>query len=336
MKKRKDGRYMKMITIDGKRHAFYGKTQSEVYQNIREHESKKEIGRTFSEVADEWQEAHEKKVVYSTMAAYYPATRRAKEYFGDMPLKEITPKMVNTFILSFCQSDPSKKTAYHQLTVVSMILKNGIISGDIDSNPAQYVKLPNGLSKINRELPSDEDLETIKNSLEVPFGKFAYMILYTGIRRGEALALTYEDIDFDKLTICINKSLAYNKAVPYLKTPKTKSGERSIPLLDPLKILLKNSDKRSGLIFESSQGGFMPDAQYQRHWEKYQRLTGVSCTAHQLRHAFATIIFEAGVSSKDAQHLLGHADISTTNNIYTHIREQKQKDTAQKINAYIK
>ena len=59
----------------------------------------------------------------------------------------------------------------------------------------------------------------------------------------------------------------------------------------------------------------MTEVQFQRQWELYQRETGLSITPHQLRHAYATILFEAGLDPKDAQKLLGHANISTTRDI---------------------
>lgn len=79
----------------------------------------------------------------------------------------------------------------------------------------------------------------------------------------------------------------------------------------------------------------MTKTQFQGRWNKYVKESELQCTAHQIRHAYATIVFEAGISSKDAQHLLGHADITTTNNIYTHIKESRKKETALKLNAFL-
>ena len=77
----------------------------------------------------------------------------------------------------------------------------------------------------------------------------------------------------------------------------------------------------------------MTEVQFQRQWELYQRETGLSITPHQLRHAYATILFEAG--PKDAQELLGHANISMIRNIYTHITQSHKAKTAAILNASI-
>src|SRR5699024_8011245 len=86
------------------------------------------------------------------------------------------------------------------------------------------------------------------------------------------------------------------------------------------------------LIPEGAPGDFVfspdpkhpiSDSQRRKGWVKFQKEIGISCTPHQLRHAYATLLYESGVDEKTAQKLLGHSDIATTLNIYTHIREQK-------------
>lgn len=74
---------------------------------------------------------------------------------------------------------------------------------------------------------------------------------------------------------------------------------------------------------------------YDAKWNRFLSATGLDITAHMLRHTYATILFEANINVKDAQSLMGHADISTTNNIYTHIRENRMSQTAEKLNAFL-
>ena len=79
----------------------------------------------------------------------------------------------------------------------------------------------------------------------------------------------------------------------------------------------------------------MTEGQARNKWKDYLAATGLQITPHQLRHAYATILFDAGIDDKDAQELLGHANISTTRDIYTHISKSRFEKTAQKLNAAI-
>ena len=76
----------------------------------------------------------------------------------------------------------------------------------------------------------------------------------------------------------------------------------------------------------------MDSGQYERMWKRWQKATGLTLTAHQIRHGYATILWEAGIPAKDAQTYLGHAQLSTTMDIYTHIRDGRKAETDSRIN----
>ena len=74
---------------------------------------------------------------------------------------------------------------------------------------------------------------------------------------------------------------------------------------------------------------------FRDRWAEYCQAIGHDITAHQLRHGFATILFEAGVEDKDAQELMGHSSIAVTRDIYTHIRQSRRTQTAEKLNGFL-
>lgn len=156
------------------------------------------------------------------------------------------------------------------------------------------------------------------------------MIYYTGLRRGEAEGLRYEDIDREAKRIHISRSVYNVSTTPHNKDTKTEAGERSLPLLDALAEALPN--KKSGYVF-SDDGGTTPtpDCKIQRRYEAYQQRTGVSVTPHEIRHGYATALHEAGIDYKTAQELLGHAQLSTTMDIYTDILDKTIDDAANKM-----
>ena len=330
MKKRKDGRYEQSIKIDGNRHVFYGRTIQEVRRKMVEFQEKKEKGPLFSQVADEWQAEKEKQVTSGTMKPYIPAVARAKKRFDGAHITEITSKQIHNYILSVAEKGLSAKTVSNQLSVLGMIFRKAMIDGYIESSPTEVVKIPAGLKRTARELPSDDDIIKIYNAKDSPFWLYAFLVMHTGLRRGEALALTYQDIDRENGVISINKTVWWdNLKRPQIKAPKTKAGIRTVPLLPPLAEALPPLD--IGYVFPGEGNGLMGENDYARRWKEFSQAAGISCTAHQLRHMMATFCFEAGLDEKDAQDILGHADISTTHKIYTHIRDSRRKSNFDKL-----
>ena len=336
MYKRPDGLYEKGITINGKRVRFRGKTEREVLQKIAEYHEKEENGRTFEDVADDWYEKISREIQPTTLKrSYDPLYKRAVNHFGDMYIKDIKAKDINSFVSTIITL--SQKSVRNHLSIVKQILDYGVLVGEIESNPAIYVKIPKGLSKTKRQMISKEQIELINNNIDYPvFGMFAYFLLYTGCRRGEALALKWSDIDFKNNIINIDKSVYYNSNKAEFKGTKTDAGTREIILLNNLAEKLKGRHNKQHFVF-SMDGGTTPLTQSQalKGWAKYCEHIGLEdVTPHMLRHTYASILYEAGIDVKSAQDLLGHADIQTTQNIYTHITKDKKAETANKLNAH--
>lgn len=317
----------------GKRIHFYGHTDREIDDQIMEYTSQQERGRLFKEVAKEWKDQHFPTLAHNTLRGYNPAYARAVDHFGDDPIRRIRPQDVKSFINDFARGGRAKKTVTTQLQMVSMICSYGVESGDIDFSPCDHISVPKNLSKQRREAASPEDEARVKASAGVWL--LPYLILYTGLRKGEALALTREDFNFNAKTIRVSKSVYHESNYPKIKRPKTSAGVRTVPILDPL---LKELPRRwTGYLF-SPDGGETPlaEGQYQILWREYARQTGVTATAHQLRHSYATMLFECGIEVKDAQDLLGHSTAAMTQDIYTHLRDKRKEDTANILNQKLK
>lgn len=332
MTHRQDGLWQEAVKIKvngrTKYKYFYGKSKTIVNQKIaafNAEQEEKAKGRTFETVADDWWEKAEPEIAENTKKGYRPALRRAKEHFDKLYMKDIRPADINAFITSYVKDNhAADKTARTQLGVVNMICKYAVACGDIDTNPARDISVPKNLPKTNRDMPSEADIKAVKASVGLPFGLFAFMAMYTGCRRNELLALTWDDIDLKERTISINKSLYQTIGGRIgVKRPKTEKGIRVLPILNALLPHLNPSD---GPVFANpTTGGYIHDGTFTLLWRRYKDASGVACSPHQLRHCYATMLFEAGVSESDAQELLGHAQISTTKDVYTHIRESRKK-----------
>ena len=156
---------------------------------------KLEKGKTFIEVAEEWDNKHAPTLAVQTYARNKSLIRYAKEYFGTQLIKSITPNQINNFLDSRISLGFASKTISNQLSVLNTIFKYACINNYIQINPCQYITVPRGLPKSKRRIPTEEEINIIKNSYDVEFGLLAYFLLYSGLRKGEILALTYGDID---------------------------------------------------------------------------------------------------------------------------------------------
>lgn len=341
LKKRADGRYVKNVTDPktGKRKSIYGKTERELNRNVLAFYERCDHGRYFSEVADDWWDDTEQRISPNTVHGYDVAMRRAVEEFGEFPIGDITTKDIQQFIKAFAgtgSAQYSRKTVSNQLLIIRQIFAWAVEEGELDSNPATDVKLPKGLKSGKRTAASSSDEEIIKQTPDLWL--LPYFILYTGLRKGEALALTGADIDLEARTISVTKSVYFESNIPYIKEPKTEAGTRIVPILAPLLPHLPKKLKKDEYLFPSSKSPKKPMARsfYMIKMEQYQKATGTKFGVHQLRHSYASILYECGIDPKTAQALLGHADIETTLGIYTdfsHAADANRIRAAKKLDA---
>ena len=231
-------------------------------------------------------------------------------------------------------------------------------------NPVQNVKLPEGMPKAKqREAPEDEIVHKIRTHVETAyFGMFAFFLICTGFRRGEALAVRWKDVDFSKGTITCGETISHRSGTAKTAPPKTAQGYRVVPLLPALAEALERPQGAKDtdyVFFGEDPAKPMPQSTYDRRWLHYCKDMGFvtdepetrtskqgkvyvvhnykpSLTAHDLRHGYATMLFEADVDAYTAKTLLGHADIETTMAIYTHLRSRKKQESIDKLKEYSK
>lgn len=328
LKKRADGRYVRVIKDErtGKRVYFYGTSEREINKKIFDYQTRSERGRLFAEIAGEWWSLKHDSYASQSLKAFKPAYERALSEFGETPIKEIIPRDISAFLKKLAQFYKlSKKTIANQRTILNQIFEYAILENDIMYNPCTSVPLPNAKAGEHRSAASRQDEETVKNTPDIWL--FPFIALYTGMRKGEILALQWGDIDFDKSIIYVTKSVYHQGDRAYIKAPKTKESIRAVPLLAPLReqlISLRAKDDK----YVISDDGTKPltNRRYLTLFKRYKEQTGIMCTAHQLRHSFATIAIENGVPMKSVQEILGHQQLSTTLDIYTDFREKALRD----------
>jgi integrase len=360
---RKDGRY---TARDHNGKFLYDRDPEKLWHKLND--PKVEPPLLFKEIATSWYNDACTRLEESTMACYDANYNRAIERLGDTAASEIEASDIYAHLLQMKSQGYSASTIKKQRVVYKQVYQFAAItekySSKIRYNPAVNVKLPSGLPKPTvREAPEDEMVKKIKAGATTAYwGLFAMFLMCTGFRRGEALGVQWRDIDFKEEKIYCKKSISLAGATPKEKAPKTISGIRYVPLLEPLAAVLHrpSNAKASDFVFPGSDPSKpMPKTAYNRHWLHYckdmgfvvdspEETTGKNgrkyikhhytptLTAHVLRHGYATVLFEADVDVYTAKKFLGHADIKTTMAIYTHLRERKKQESVKKLTSYIK
>ena len=361
-------RYRKIY--NGTTKEFYGRTVKEVKEKIKEFESrnmyvkKTDVQKqTFGEYLDNW---FENVRVYEVESSTYLRNEQTINYhIKDSNLYnaqiinvdfELCQALINKLSEKYSRSTISKV-----YVILNMCFNYALTKGHIGENPMMKVKMPKESSLVKKKKEakwlSSNDVEKlvleaerlntrefrIKGKVgERVYGVNAYyviLIIYTGLRIGELMALTWNDIDFKNKTLSVNKSRAKGKidgkTVLYVKDPKSESGTRIIPLSDralyALRSIKEYSKSDTDLIVTNTSS----ESNITRTINRMLFRAGCEvekCGLHALRHTFGSLLLEKGVDLKTISYLLGHSDITVTANIYLHITREKAINSIEVLN----
>lgn len=358
MKKRTDGRYCKQVLIgyspNGKRkmQTIYGKTIKEVEKKERELRQAlssgtyiEETKTTVGEWATIWLDTYKRGLKSNTYNVY--------KYCISAHFSEIACVKLSDLKLAHLQSivnklirDNNHRAAEIFKSTVSQMLDKAIDNELLAKNIAKKIELPKRQKLQKRALENDEITEILSLNISPKVRCFIKIMLYCGLRRGEAWALTKNDVDLQQKTISVNKTVYFDTTEgrqTKLGTPKSRSSNRIIPIPDVLlDDLIKHIETLHGEHLFEIDGKLMKDYQFQKMWNEFITIYRADVanpksdiTPHIFRHTYATMLYNAGVDIKTAQYLLGHATIQMTLDIYTHLQEGKDKIAIAKLNELI-
>ena len=342
LKQRKDGRFCcKYHGIQ-----FFGATSDEALaarEDYKRRELKGEAaydGISFGEYSEKWLESYKSHLTTGPYNTHVRMLNRWLETIGNLPLKEITASDVSRFYQQF--AGMSLSTIHSARDTIRGVFKAALADNLVLRDPTYGITLPKGEKGTHREITALE--RTLIHKAEHRLRPAVMVMLYAGLRRGEAMALNVSrDVDFVNRTITVREAVRFNTAgKPLIVRPKTLAGIRTVPMLDGLAAELKGI---SGLLCTSADGEMMTESAWERAWESYLYTLGevrngcskrwakdewkpVSIRPHDLRHSFCTMLYDSGVDLKTAMIWMGHADQTMTLKVYTHLTETR-KNTAE-------
>ena len=283
----------------------------------------------FSVLADRWLEEQAKpKLKERTYHRYFQLRDRVYKEIGHIRVDQLNTFQIQSFINSLekagtNQAHMSPKTIRHYHTFISDVMSFAIESGMISDNPCRNVVLPK-LCRKEKEIYSLEELEEFLNLLneldgdEMKYKMFFMLAVYGGMRKGEILGLEWKDIDFDYCTIDIMRS---SLSVRTLKLPDF--------IFDMLREYKQWQDgQRTALgdqwqdydrLFTCYNGAPMSPSTPSNWLTRFQAKNGLRrVTTHSFRHLNASILIYENLDAKTVSACLGHSNVTTTLDIYTH------------------
>lgn len=304
----------------------------------------------FSELAD-WYFTNYAPVELkaSTVYAYKGQYKKHIEpVLGNVKVKDINTPRMTQVMQSLDLSPASVRKVY---VVIQSIFRRGVEQGFIRESPCHNVILPKRKkSRKNKALEEDKLKRFLSLLDEKPwdedFKRIVKVLLYTGMRSGECLGLSWEDVDFENRTISINHTLSDIGGYHTLTEPKTESSIRTIGMgqelksilleqkayIEKLKLALGDNFAHPEMVFVSALGNYRDRNSVYQSLKRFTRGTEFEdMTLHKLRHCNATILLNSGVDLKVVSEHLGHCDIGVTADIYAEVLKSMKVKVAEQV-----
>ena len=344
MKKRKDGRYQKKVTLsDGRQKLVYGRTIAEVTQAADALRDQDRGGlvigdnTTVDEWAKTWFTTYKSGLRNNTQNVYRNAyNNHILPLLAPLKLQDVRPVHIRQVMVSVAElSEASQsKVLITMRQLFSTARKNGLILAD----PTEDIKITPHARPKKKEYLTLEEQAALMDALgdTDPRARcFVGLCLYCGLRREEALGLQWGDIQADRLTI--NRALAFlnNNQPDPVQDLKTKSSHRTVPIPTALRQILQETPHQGIHVLTCTDGRPMTQIAFRRMWDKVKRIAPCEVRPHQLRHSYCSNLYRAGIDLKTAQYLMGHSTIQMTANLYTHMEKEDAAGSLIQLERYL-
>lgn len=275
--------------------------------------------------------------------------KHIEPYWGDTKLKDITINKYQQFVnYTFYENIPtsSKKRI---ISISDAILHECYRCREIQNKITDFIRIPKSIKNSEVDIYSIDEIKFILEKAKDKSPHFELMLnlfVFCGLRTGEALGLTWDNVDFENNIIVVKNNLQYVKNKFIMRTTKTESSIRTVALPDLVIDLLRkekirqNKLKIKGLMKEkeydtviiNKETNYYNPRGFRQSYEKFIKKIGLEYKKpHALRHAHVSMLVAAGVDVKTISQRVGHSSIDITLDIYAHAFKENDKKAAQKI-----
>lgn len=368
IRKRSDGRWEARYTlgIDPKtgkqiQKSVYGKTQKEVRQKLTAITAEIDDG-TYMDIPrlktadwlNTWVTEYIGNVKASTRKSYQDHVRlNIIPYIGNVPLSKVTAAMIQQMYNELqTKKELSPKTIKNVHGVLHRALEQAQKMGYIRSDPLAAVTLPRIEKKQIKPLEDKELCAFLKEIRGSPYELVYFVTVFTGLRQGEVLGLTWDCVNFEKQTLLINKQHGKKKGTreycfSSLKNDRPRVIEAADGVMDALKkqqlrqqswaARLKDGwDNPDNLVFTTETGRYLCNQTVYLAFKKIVRRLHLDATRfHDLRHTYAVNSLKSGDDIKTVQENLGHQTAAFTLDVYAHATNSMKRESANRMDQYI-
>ncbi|OBG91255.1 integrase [Mycobacterium sp. E136] len=335
-----------------KRHTVYGRTRQDVRDKLRQARERLDAGapvrdatRTVADWLAQWRAttlaASNRKEATRELYANLSRCHLERAPFGAIRLDRLRPSDVEALILAMrakTKGDPPRRalsdsTIRNVYTVLRAGLDGAVRDGLLARNPVAAVKRP-GVARTEAKYSTAVDVTALLRAAEgLRYRPVLSLIAATGLRRGEAVALHWSDVDLDAAVLAVRGTLGRVGGALVVSEPKTERSRRTVPLSPAMVTLLRAHRKQQaaerlhagdqwqdhGLVFATEAGAPVDPRNILRTIELAADKAGMDRVGvHTLRHSAAVAWLEAGVHIKAVADLLGHSSIAITGDTYGH------------------
>lgn len=337
-----------------------GKTQKEVAKKLKEATAALDAGTyiapskmTVGEWLDIWEKEYLTSIKPATLYSYKATIRNhLKPKLGAIKLEALSPHNIQAFCNELGDS-LSPKTVKNIHGVLHKALQKAVLNGYIRFNPAANCELPQRVKKEIQPLDEEQIKKFLKAVKGSPYENLYIVTLFTGMREGEVCGLMWDCVDLKAGSLTVNKQLQYIRSSKgqYRMVPTKNSKGRTITLPPYVIGILRREQKQqlenrlkygecwenTGFVFTDELGQHLKP---QNVYREYKRIVAsIGCPDarfHDLRHSYAVAAIRSGDDIKTVQENLGHATAAFTLDVYGHVTEKMKKESADRMEQFIK